>query len=666
MSTEVKKNKTTKKRNIQNKTKRKTHINHMEEFKQNGISALENLTKTQLNKLIHEANIQYHSYKQNKEAPILSDAEFDIAKDYLERKYPDAPALNEVGAELIDKQKVKLPINMPSMNKIKPSTDALKTWKHKYKGDYVLSCKLDGVSGLYHTMNNEYKLYTRGNGTHGQDVSHLLKAISLPKLENIMIRGEFIVKKSTFDSKYKDEFANIRNMVAGIINRKTVDKKAKNVDFVAYEVIEPVLKPSEQMDFLKKHGFNTVQYETKENVTNEILSDILMDWRNNYAYEIDGIIVTNNKTYSRLEGNPDHAFAFKMVISDQVAETQVTDVIWTASKDGYLKPRVRINPVHIGGVKIEYATGFNGNFIESNKIGIGAIIQIVRSGDVIPYIKDVTTPAESAKMPTVPYTWNDTHIDIILQDKQDDPVVLEKRITAFFTSLDVDGLSSGNVKRLIQAGYNTIQKILFMQESQFLEVDGFKEKLANKIHMSIHTKIKESSIVKIISASGTFGRGLAEKKIKPIFEMYPNILTSGETANEKMTMLTHVDGIGKENAKSFVENIPNVVTFLAECKLLDRIQVPENRVDANVVNALPLHTQHPLYGKKIIFTGFRDKPLMETLEKEYNVSFASSISKNTQIVVVKTIEDDNKKIQQANKLNIPIFTFDDFKQKFSL
>ena len=118
--------------------------------------------------------------------------------------------------------------------------------------------------------------------------------------------------------------------------------------------------------------------------------------------------------------------------------------------------------------------------------------------------------------------------------------------------------------------------------------------------------------------------------------------------------------------KSFVENILNVVTFLAECKLLDRIQVPENRVDANVVNASPLHTQHPLYGKKIIFTGFRDKPLMETLEKEYNVSFASSISKNTQIVVVKTIEDDNKKIQQANKLNIPIFTFDDFKQKFSL
>ena len=79
-----------------------------------------------------------------------------------------------------------------------------------------------------------------------------------------------------------------------------------------------------------------------------------------------------------------------MVLSDQIAEAKVVDVIWTPSKDGYLKPRVRIEPINLGGVTIEFATGFNGAFIKDNKIGIGATIEIIRSGDVIPHIKAVT------------------------------------------------------------------------------------------------------------------------------------------------------------------------------------------------------------------------------------------------------------------------------------
>ena len=61
--------------------------------------------------------------------------------------------------------------------------------------------------------------------------------------------------------------------------------------------------------------------------------------------------------------------------------------MWSASKNGYLKPKIQIEPVHLGGVKIEYATGFNANFIESNKIGVGSVVTIIRSGDVIPHIK---------------------------------------------------------------------------------------------------------------------------------------------------------------------------------------------------------------------------------------------------------------------------------------
>jgi DNA ligase (NAD+) len=642
-----------------NNTKRKLPKTIMQEFKAQGLPALEKLTKIQLNNVIKEANKEYHAYQTKQKPPTLTDAEFDIVKEYLESKYPDADALQLVGAEVPEKMKVTLPINMPSMDKIKPDSDALSQWCKKYKGPYVLSCKLDGVSGLYYSVNNTRKLYTRGNGTVGQDISHLLKPLSstIPNIPDVIVRGEFIVSKTKFETSYKSDFANIRNMVAGIINRKSIDKKAKDVDFVAYEVIQPVLPPSEQMKFLTEKGFNTVQNITKRDIDNEFLSNRLIDLRSNYSYEIDGIIVSDDKVHPRVQGNPDHAFAFKMVISDQIAETQVVDVIWTASKDGYLKPRVQINPVHIGGVKIEFATGFNGQYIESNKIGVGAVIKIVRSGDVIPYIKSITTAAETAKMPSVPYTWTDTHVDIMLANKKDDPVVLEKQITAFFTGLDVDGLSIGNVKRLIQGGYNSVAKILHMQLDHFKALEGFQEKMSLKIYNSIREKIETASLVKIMAASGVLGRGLGERKLKPILTKYPTIVTSSETANEKIAMLQMVDGIGKENANTFVLNIPAFLTFMAECELMDKLQVRVETIEPFV------ESSHPLSGKKIVFTGFRDKPYMESLEKK-GIVFASTISKNVVMVVVKDKTEKNAKIEPPTKLNIPIVSIQEYKEKY--
>ena len=77
-------------------------------------------------------------------------------------------------------------------------------------------------------------------------------------------------------------------------------------------------------------------------VTNELLSEYLVDKRTNYKYEIDGIVVADDQIHPRANGNPDHAFAFKMVLSDQKAEAKVVDVLWEASKHGLLKPRVRL------------------------------------------------------------------------------------------------------------------------------------------------------------------------------------------------------------------------------------------------------------------------------------------------------------------------------------
>lgn len=620
-----------------------------ENFKKYGISVLQQLNEKQLSDLLREANKAYYN-----EEPIFTDTQYDIIKEFIETKYPSNKVVHEIGAP-VEKNKVTLPYPMGSMDKIKPDTNALANWTTKYRGPYVLSCKLDGVSGLYSTEGPTPKLYTRGDGRVGQDISHLIPYLRLPKEKGIVIRGEFIIPKAVFDAKYKVKFANPRNMVAGIVNHKSINDSINDVHFVAYEVMKPVLKPSDQLALLTTINVEVVLYSVVPSISNEFISQVLVDWRNNYTYEIDGIIVANDSVYERKPGNPEHAFAFKMVLSDQVAEAKVVDVLWAPSKDGYLKPRVQIEPINLGGVQITYATGFNGAFILDNKIGVGTVIEIIRSGDVIPYIRKVIIPAEEAKMPSVPFKWNDTHIDIMLEDIESDITVREKNITGFFRGIGVEGLSSGNIKRIMEAGYDSVPKILRMSIPDFLKVEGFKEKTATKLFNGIKERIDAANILTLMSASNVFGRGFSEKKIELIMSSYPNVLVSNESKSQKIAKVSKIKGMATKTAEAFVERIPEFIKFIQEAGLLAKLQekIPEKEVD----------TSHPLFEKSIVMTGFRDAELQEQL-KNVGAKLGTSVSSKIFAVLVKDKDDSTGKALEATKLGIPLFTPDEFKAKY--
>ena len=620
----------------------------IEDFKHNGILVLESLNEKQLSDIIQMANLKYYN-----ETSIMTDNQYDIIKEYIETKYPNNVAINEIGAEVF-RNKVKLPYEMASMNKIKPNTNELLNWINKFKGNYVLSCKLDGVSGLYSTEGIIPKLYTRGNGNIGQDISHLIPFLKLPKTKGVVIRGEFIIPKNVFKEKYKNTFANPRNMVAGIINHKQVSDTIVDIHFVAYEVIIPQLTPSAQMEYLGAMNVECVFNQQKNSLSNEILSNLLVDWREKYMYEIDGVIVTDDKIYSRKLGNPEQSFAFKMVLSDQMAEAKVVDVLWTPSKDGYLKPRVQIEPINLGGVTIEFATGFNAAFIKDNHIGIGTIITLIRSGDVIPYIKSVTIPSKEPKMPSVPYKWNDTCVDIMLENILEDPIVKEKNITGFFKGIEVEGLSSGNINRLINAGYDNVFKIINMTFKDFLKVEGFKDKMANKIYTGIQEKIKEASIITLMASSNIFGRGFNEKKIELILNEIPNILVLNNSNEEIIQLVASVKGMATKSAEAFVYKITDFKDFLVKCGL-------EYKLHENL-HKTSLKT-HCLFGKSVILTGTRDKNIIEFL-KNVGANQGSSISKNTFLVIAKDSTENTGKIEEAKKLNIPIMSIDKFIQTY--
>jgi DNA ligase (NAD+) len=378
------------------------------------------LKPTELVKILKEADDAYH----NKGIDIITDAHYDLIKLHLKEISPKNPYFKNVGFKPPDKLKIKLPYYLGSQNKIKyGNIKDLDNWFSKFNNptEYVISEKLDGISCLFMNHNDEIKIYTRGDGVYGIDISYLKDYIKFPSNipNGFAVRGELIISKKNWEL-LKDIGANARNVVAGVINSKTIKKNIlEKVDFVVYDVFNQRVKNEEALKLAKKLKFNIVKYKViKTNLNNDILFDLLKTFKKTSNYEIDGIIITHNKPYDIIKGdNPNYSFAFKSNELLDIAEVVVTNIEWNISKDRYMKPIVQFNPVQLNGVIIKQATGFNADFIEKNKIGIGSILKIQRSGEVIPHIIGIIKNADNdlPLMPTIPYKWNKTHIDIIAE-----------------------------------------------------------------------------------------------------------------------------------------------------------------------------------------------------------------------------------------------------------
>lgn len=636
-----------KKKVVSPSASKKTVTKKLEQFREVGYDYLLTKTENTLSHMIRLANAAYYNQK-----PILTDNEYDILKEFILNKFPENIAVQEVGAP-IEKKKTKLPFYMASMNKIKPDTNAVVNWKQTYHGPYVISGKLDGVSGLY----TGKQLFTRGNGEYGQDISYFINGLNLPQFdETFVVRGEFIIKQDVFDKQFAGEFSNSRNFVSGVINSKKIEiLKLRAIDFVCYEVVYPQMTPSQQMKWLINKGFNTVKYELVNDIDNDMLSEKLQEWRNNYEYTTDGLVIYDDQFHDRKNENPKHAFAFKMVLTEQEAEAKVLNVSWNVSVHGYLKPRVRIEPVNIAGVMIKHATGHNAAFIKNNKIGFGAVVKVIRSGDVIPKITEVIQPAAEASMPNVPYKWTSTKVDVIMDDFMETAEYKAKQIKQFFDAIGVEGLGPGNIKRIMNGGFDTIEKMLVMSVEDLMTVDGFKEKSSTKLVSSIKSSVDKLTMPQLMYASNIFGRGLGMKRMKEIMKALPDILVSDISNQEKLEKVSNLPGYAEKTARLFVNHIDDFVAFIKKVNLQERLVENMGEVD----------TSHPLYGKRVVFTGFKNQTLEERLDA-LGANVMKSVSKKTDYVLVMDMEESTTKAEKARKLGVKMVLVGDFIAEFSI
>ena len=109
-------------------------------------------------------------------------------------------------------------------------------------------------------------------------------------------------------------------------------------------------------------------------------------------------------------------------------------------------------------------------------------------------------------------------------DSMADTEVIAKRIVSFIKTMNIDALSIGIVKRLIENGYNTLDSILTISEEQLMEIEGFKETLSGKIVNNIRECVNNPDLVQLMSASLAFGDGMSAKRLKSVVSAYPNIM----------------------------------------------------------------------------------------------------------------------------------------------
>ena len=602
----------------------------------------------QLKEKIRVANESYRIGE-----PIMSDSEYDILIEELSKMSPDDEFLSKVGHEILDEgRKTRLPIPMASMNKIK-SLEEIKDWQRlkliPNSVEIICTPKYDGLSLCKEELNDGDAI-TRGDGQFGQksnDHYNLIGNHLTGVTDFSYTYGEVIMPKSVFLEKYSNDFANPRNLVAGLINSKKPSESLKDCNFIKYGAI-PSLRnkfttKQQILDKLNEGQKQKVSYHVCGilDLTEELLISLFKEWSE--EYEIDGIIleVNNLATQDALgretsTGNPVFARAFKHPSFEQSAESVITGITWNISKQGLLKPTLHIEPVRLDGVTVSNVTGNNARFVKDMRLGVGAKVLIKRSGMVIPKIIDVIEGVDFTE-PTiegVEIKWNEAGIELMTLTETEDQQL--KKIVAFFEILEADNVGEGVVSQLWDAGYRTIRDILNLKINDLESIDRFGKRKAKIVYDSIKKSITGVQLSKLQHATGIFV-GLGSKKLA---------LLEHFTEKPTIQQVMEIEGFAEISAKTYVENYEKFLTFIEGLPITISEKVEVVAVGDDLV------------GKQFVFTGVRRKDLEEIIVSRGGV-IGGSVSKNTTHLVMKSKGSGSSKETKAISLGVEILTVEE-------
>lgn len=624
---------------------------------------------------IKDASQQYY---QDGSSP-LTDAEFDAAVGELRELAPDSPIVNSVGfgydinEDSTPGERVK--------HKYGPAGSLTKAYSYdelrpSLRGRVFASLKLDGLSVVCYYRHSElYQALTRGgdDGSIGIDITEKIKCITPNVLPSVdftgAIRGEIVMSHKNFE-RFKEihpDAKNARNSTAGLINSKSVSDELKFLNLVFYQIVGLEYINDGALNFGVDYVFNKIDAIFKyDNVVPYCIVEVsdahFIDQMNSLKdswygkFPADGIVLTSDALLNKASGYVKYeAQAFKF--DSEEKQTEVVDVEWNLTKTRYLMPRVNLKAVELAGTSVQWATGYNAQYIKDNNIGPGAIVTVEKHGEIIPNINKVIRPAANLEIPTrcpecsTDLVWNGVHLqcpnDQCSNASRQDLSIWMENIAP------VDGLGDSLKFKFLEMLFGdnlSVESVMSKKDHQmhFMMARSGHKLLMHKMFTQLlgNGKIKAESAIKALNIPRL--GDITSTKLAQHKNILQNIYSAAITDEP---LGDYSDIIGAANMQSIVDNLNK---FSRLRYIIDRIVYPEDEVISEV----------QVKGK-VAITGKLSVP-RKHLEYELRAHGyePGEISKDTKFLITDDPNSTSSKNKKASEWGIEKITEADFRRMY--
>ena len=632
---------------------------------------LKNISPEKLGELMIEAKKAYYTSGK----PIMDDHTWDILEDTLHKKLPYHRIFTKVGTTHFntgfDKKSHSIP--MGSQNKVNRLDDLIHYFELKKipkNTEFVVQPKCDGISLEIIYKNGELiEAITRGDGHIGdvitQNVVKMKNAVlKLSDHFSGAIRCEIIMLNDDFEklNKINDNlnYSNSRNAASGISQR--LDGQFS--DFCSLYAVDinstshQFTTETEKIEFLKKHNITPVENFSCQNFdqVEEIYQKFLTQKRQNYPFEIDGLVIKINDLNLQHQlgtknNRPKGQVAYKF--PSRSSQTRITNITWQVGPMGTITPVAQVDPIEISGAIITFASLANYDLIKEKNINIDDIVEIQRRGDVIPHVEKVVTKITSGHT-LAPTHCPICHTQLIFDNKfircpnnsQCAGQILGS-LRLFCDTLEIKGISDKTIEKLYQLNLVQLPGDFYrLQVADFENIPGLGTKSGTNIVKEIQAK-KSLTLKQILDAA-----------IIPNFssQRIIQIINAGFDTPEKILHITIPQ----------LEALPGIKITLAE-KIYQGIQNRKNFIKS-ILSHVSLKNppqdikKSAIKGLSFAITGDLSVPRKILEEKIISLGgkLSSSVSSNTDYLITNETESSSSKFVNAKKFGTKILSETEF------
>src|SRR5918994_1062938 len=623
--------------------------------------------------------------------PVVADADYDAVEDELRALVTDNPELApdpnplvEVGAPSVLHAPVRHSRPMLSLEKA-TRPEQVEAFFERFPGQSVVVMpKLDGLSlALVYENGRLARAVTRGDGTTGEDVTTLVRALAdgvpvkLPSTATTEVRGELVMLRSTFaayNEAHPDKpLINPRNTAAGTVRAKdpkTVQER--RLRFFAFDLDTAGEVHDDLEAGLKALGFDAADMRHAAGAEEaQAMIEEIEARRNELDYDLDGAVLrlADRTAYAAAgtrSSSPRGALAFKFAAEEKT--TLLADVVWDVGKIGKVAPVAVLEPVFVGGTTVTRATLANQQVIRARDVRIGDTVLVRRAGDVIPFVAGALDaskrtraereiePPEQCPSCAQPLTEQGNSRELFCTNVTCPAQTVRRLIHwASRAAADIDAIGPKWIERLNEAGkLDKPSDFYALSRAQLLDFDGIAEVSADRMIESIDRSrgvgLRKALIGLAIPMAS---EGTASKLCRA---GYASLEAVADASEEE---LQQVEDVGPKVAASLHQHLNREGTRKEIETLRERgvnLDVREEDLPPTVVRGAPLE------GKTVVITGSISdprsgekvpRPVFQRLAERAGATTATSVSASTDMLITGA-DVGASKLAKAEKLEVEV------------